>query len=512
MPAAAATSACAEGASQGERAAGSGRSDKDDAAARAEAAAAVITFAQAVAGLGSGDAVRQRLFELSKEPAAVAAVVKSAGKKGGAGKVVALVPLPRGLVNLGNTCFANAVMQCVLQTPCFGALWAQSLALLRGLREAGESRAVECIPLLSELASLHADVSASVPPGPDGLSSNATGLDDATAVRPDRFLWAARAFFARQGLRDAVGVNQAQAEFRVKVATPQQDAHEFLEWLLDSLNEEQLLLSKGAAEAAEEAAALRLLHPHNGAVPAAAADDAWLEVGKGGKGGVVANKVGTATEARRMTYISEAFQGVLRSSVHVPGLKDSVTLQPFMCLQLDVLRDAVKSVEDALDLYMADEQLTGLTGAAGAGPQTGTRKLLFDRLPRVLVLHLKRFVFSLNSGAALKLRKVIKFPERLEIKHSYLAQQLQLEVKATDSAAAESGLKRVRSYQLHAVCKHIGEHAVRGHYTSIARALPLSGASQTPCWSAQDDGKVRQLSLNDVLNDPDAYLLFYHRE
>ena len=509
MPAAAPTSACDTGGSrrksEGEHATGSGRSDKDDAAARAEAAAAVIKFAQPVLGLSSGDAVRQRLFELSKEPATVAAVVKSAGKKGGAGKVVALVPLPRGLVNLGNTCFVNSVMQCVLQTPCFGALWAQSLALSRELREAGESRAVESIPLLSELASLHADVSASVPPGPDGLSSNVTGLDDATAVRPDRFLWAARAFFALQGLRDAVGVNQAQAEFRVKVATPQQDAHEFLEWLLDSLNEEQLLLSKGAAEAAEE-------HPHDGAVPAAAADDAWLEVGKGGKGGVVANKVGTATEARRMTYISEAFQGVLRSSVHVPGLKDSVTLQPFMCLQLDVLRDAVKSVEDALDLYMADEQLTGLTGAAGAGPQTGTRKLLFDRLPRVLVLHLKRFVFSLNSGAALKLRKVIKFPEHLEIKHSYLTQQLQLEVKATDSTAAEGGLKRVRSYQLHAVCKHIGEHAVRGHYTSIVRALPASGASQTSCWSAQDDGKVRQLSLNDVLNDPDAYLLFYHRE
>ena len=44
-----------------------------------------------------------------------------------------------------------------------------------------------------------------------------------------------------------------------------------------------------------------------------------------------------------------------------------------------------------------------------------TRQTLFEKLPPVLILHLKRFVYDKASNDILKERKFVQYPMRLEI-------------------------------------------------------------------------------------------------
>ena len=88
----------------------------------------------------------------------------------------------------------------------------------------------------------------------------------------------------------------------------QEDAQEFLGFLLDGIHEE-----------------LCLNHPQQ-----TTQNDDWVQVGKKNKS-VIARR----TESTE-TSISRLFGGRFRSIVRVPGSKDSVTVEPFFTLQLDI--------------------------------------------------------------------------------------------------------------------------------------------------------------------------------
>ena len=117
----------------------------------------------------------------------------------------------------------------------------------------------------------------------------------------------------------------------------QEDAEEYLGFLLDGLHEEFLsVIKKQKAEGldAQGSPKSKKTATDFGELKAANTDDDsdWLEVGP-------KNKTAVTRDVRiegKESPISKIFGGRLRSVVKAQGLKASVTLQPFHSLQLDI--------------------------------------------------------------------------------------------------------------------------------------------------------------------------------
>jgi ubiquitin carboxyl-terminal hydrolase 10 len=108
--------------------------------------------------------------------------------------------------------------------------------------------------------------------------------------------------------------------------------------------------------------------------------------------------------------ITRIFTGNLRSILRKPGHKDSITLEPYRPLQLDIQDRHVRSVTDALKHITATETITPDFDDTG---RAMTRRSFIEKLPPILILHLKRFVYDKNGTK--KVWKKIAYPLNLEI-------------------------------------------------------------------------------------------------
>lgn len=108
----------------------------------------------------------------------------------------------------------------------------------------------------------------------------------------------------------------------------------------------------------------------------------------------------------------------MRSVLHRPGVKDSITLEPNNAIQLDIQPDTVKTVEDALRNVSEPDTLSDLVSRNGV-TVPATKQTFIEAFPPVLILHFKRFLFT--SGRIQKTDKMITFAEELEIPASIQA-------------------------------------------------------------------------------------------
>lgn len=144
--------------------------------------------------------------------------------------------------------------------------------------------------------------------------------------------------------------------------------------------------------------------------PGAAEDgDDWLEVGKKQKTHVV-----RAAEAHE-SAVSRIFGGTLRSVLHAPGQKDSVTLEPYQPLQLDVQSNQVSTLVDALRHLNEPEIVPGVWVQARGANVDATKQVFFESFPQVLILHLKRFVYDPQEQNVVKRSKPVAYGTDLVI-------------------------------------------------------------------------------------------------
>lgn len=116
------------------------------------------------------------------------------------------------------------------------------------------------------------------------------------------------------------------------------------------------------------------------------------------------------------------------------------------------------------------------------------------KLPKILILHLKRFEFRGIDGYGPLRRKLEDF--------------IDFPLESLDLSPFCEGLDKENfsnTYDLFAVCNHFGRLGF-GHYTASVR--DYVGKTLSPQWYLMDDTNVMKVESADVVNR-DAYVLFY---
>lgn len=113
--------------------------------------------------------------------------------------------------------------------------------------------------------------------------------------------------------------------------------------------------------------------------------------------------------------MSKIFGGRLRSVLHTPGQKDSVTLEPYQPLQLDISPNNVYTITDALMHLNEPETISGVYSASRGTTVDATKTVYLDTLPPILTLHLKRFLFDPLEMRVVKKGKPVAYGPELII-------------------------------------------------------------------------------------------------
>ncbi|THD20232.1 Ubiquitin carboxyl-terminal hydrolase 22 [Fasciola hepatica] len=183
--------------------------------------------------------------------------------------------------------------------------------------------------------------------------------------------------------------------------------------------------------------------------------------------------------------VHQVFFGDLESVISYEGCgHSSSTVDPFLDLSLDVIQRGSTSLQACLTSYFRPESIDGLILCSQCNiGRPAVKQFSLLHLPNVLCFYLKRCHHDT------KINTSITFPADLDLA-PYLHQ-----IVGDQSAWQDR-------YSLYAVLNHSGQ-TNSGHYTAYIRSGPGS-------WCLCDDQKIVAVSLEHVLQT-DAYVLLYHK-
>ncbi|CAJ1951860.1 unnamed protein product [Cylindrotheca closterium] len=185
--------------------------------------------------------------------------------------------------------------------------------------------------------------------------------------------------------------------------------------------------------------------------------------------------------------LSSLFDGLLESAVICQRCgNQSLTRDRYMDLSLDINDPDTSTLEDALYQFTKAESLehdNAVFCMKCNVKRPVTKCLRLATAPSILVCHLKRFAIN-RFGQPLRLNKRITFPKRLEIS-DYMSQLN----KATPPP-----------YDLVGILVHQGQTCDSGHYLSYVKRLGQ--------WYRCNDNVVTQVDEETAL-DQQAYILVY---
>uniref|UniRef100_A0A8C9WX73 Ubiquitin carboxyl-terminal hydrolase n=1 Tax=Sander lucioperca TaxID=283035 RepID=A0A8C9WX73_SANLU len=343
-----------------------------------------------------------------------------------------------GLVNFGNTCYCNSVLQ--------------ALYFCRPFREKVLAYKVQPRRKESLLTCLS-----------DLFNSIATQKKKVGVIPPKKF------------------ISRLRKENELFDNYMQQDAHEFLNYLLNTIAD--LLQEEKSQERQQNG---KLVQNGGGGTG-----------GGGGSGGGSEGGEGEGGKETQQTWVHEIFQGTLTNETR--------------CLNCE----AVSSKdEDFLDLSVDVEQNTSITHCLRGFSNTETlcseykyyceqcrskqeaqKRMRVKKLPMILALHLKRFKYMDQLHRYTKLSYRVVFP-------------LELRLFNTSGDATNPD----RMYDLVAVVVHCGSGPNRGHYITIVKSHGF--------WLLFDDDIVEKIDAQAIeefygltsdisKNSESGYILFY---
>ncbi|VUZ40308.1 unnamed protein product [Hymenolepis diminuta] len=335
-----------------------------------------------------------------------------------------------GLVNLGNTCFMNSVLQCLSNT---------SELRLICLNDVYTSEINVNSTMKGNLFKAYTELMRQMWPS----TGTSVGY-----ISPQRFRSQIQRFAPRF------------------VGNSQQDAQEFLRYLVQGLHED----------------VNRVTHRPPTEPPDYDKEDKMPVIKK-------AELYWQRYKLIDDSLISDLFMGQLMSTLEC--LKcghQSTTFDPFWDLSLPIPPMNKVDIEDCFNHFTSNEILGGSEQPTCSGcklRQPCRKRFSIQRFPKILVIHFKRFSGD-RSGS--KISTFIDYPiEDLDL---------------TQYASHCSSEMNAR-YQLYAVSNHIGD-VFLGHYTACCRHPMLKS------WYLFNDQIVKQIDPRDAVS-AQAYVLFYHR-
>ncbi|TRY74502.1 hypothetical protein TCAL_01665 [Tigriopus californicus] len=390
--------------------------------------------------------------------------------------------MPRGLTNHNNWCFTNAILQALVACPPF-------YNLMRALPMYED-------PLPNQAANVVVDMS-----GVKILKSvwdfvnqfevmtNFPKLNRSKSKKTEDFPLG-KSFEASSIYNMLLNLNNDT--FKV-IEGRQEDAEEFLTFLLNGINDEMMSILKAAEEAKNGPSNTdegQANDEHDSAQEGYDSDE-WKEVGPNNRSCV------TRRHTLSKTPLADIFQGQIRSCVQHSAAEPTATLQPFFTLPLDLQLEGTTDVAQALVKNFATEPIQGFVCPTTNKVIAASRNLSLEELPPILILHMKRFVYTETSGGCQKLLKHVNVSVGLEISRDILSVNSRNKYQT-----------RQRSYKLFAVVYHKGAEATKGHYVTDVYHTGLAS------WLRCDDAVVHRLTDSNVLNQDTnsvPYILFYRR-
>lgn len=365
---------------------------------------------------------------------------------------------PRGLINTGNMCYMNSVLQVL----------------------------IFCIPFydfLDQVGKKAAHSFKSETPLIDAMimfMREYKVIDSAVSVEQLRRRLKSEELeqygepFTPEFVYDAIRKLPRFASMR---RGHQQDAEEFLGFLLEALHDECAQVMRHLPNSAGNSAT----GSPSATSPTSATDtNDWLEVGRRQRAAITRS----SGHPVALSPISKVFGGQLRSELRVSGLQDSVTLEPFQPLQLDIGSPQVHNIVDALKGLTTPETLHGDFGSSRGKDAVAVKQVFIESLPPVLILHLKRFQFDTEGTGTVKIWKKVGYPLELELPKEIFSRQ-----KRNSFLAEGQGFPK---YRLIAVVYHHGKNASGGHYTVDLRR------QDSREWIRLDDTVIRRVRSEDV--------------
>lgn len=398
----------------------------------------------------------------------------------------ALSPTPTGLVNVGNTCFANAVLQCLAWLPAFTNPSA---------REAqGRDASFLCTFRRTLEQCRRTSTQKQNPVNPTPLLEVLSGVASHLVKSPKGS--------SLQG---------------------QQDAAEFLLWLLDYIHTIQVPqeTESDAHKEHKKEELRRTLEAKREEFSKAKSSDlpSYQNCLK-----VMSEIDWELYLQKNSTFIYDCFLGQMVEARECQNCqKMSVNFEYFTVFPLPVaVCDSTSPLDDCLSLFAKEENMgkanmlrCSCVSQNSLNFVSVKRVALFSHLPRTLILVLKRFSYDVDKQTSTKNSSPISIPFSLDLQPYTLCERL-------NAADKSSSL----TYELQAICMHTGAQSTTyGHYVAYSRVPTSAIATQkqpdthlmsenSSQWYYFNDTSVTavkdmsvEVQTKRVLQN--AYLLFY---
>lgn len=386
---------------------------------------------------------------------------------------------PRGLLNLGNTCFLNATLQCLVYMPSFCQSIIELPPSCYESKNGGTQRHGQRITMMMR-----------------SFLRVAHGITQREKNEPPK----TKAFAPKNIFKAITSCKINGHRFR---AGRQEDAHELLGKYSRRVSFHLTLYI--FIPQLHYCFMQRIVHlldaMHEGELLAA---------------GINPNLSGWRDKLPiprldETTFVHRIFGGYFRSQLKCNkcGYKSN-TYDPFLDLALEISKKQINSLSSAFKEFTRREKLDSNNQWKCSGCKKHvcpTKHLSVFRPPLTLCIHLKRFGFGNDGfhGSNHFFHRSSKGLNMMGSRGSKISKRI--EFPAQLSLPLSDG--RVCDYTLTGIIVHVGGTATSGHYTSYVKQ---PGASSKQRWHHMDDSFVTEVSEKTVLKQRDAYVLFYTRK
>lgn len=359
---------------------------------------------------------------------------------------------PKGLINVGNTCYANAALQCLLST-------ALTPALL-------DPKAVDTFRRYSSNPTLLAlpDKSIESMQSQDSDGSRTTDTPSRKETRRQRRDYRKLQHSSRWLTRELTNMTKEYTSTTPAGMTSQP-------WWLIASSTPCCVVMNPANITRHPDKLSNCLRPYQ-------QEDAHE---------FLRALLSTLTMNGHNTQLSSLFDGLLESAVTCMCCgHSSLTRDRYMDLSLDISHDCTSTIMDALEEFTKTEVLDGdnqVYCTTCKDKQQATKGLRLATAPSILVCHLKRFAFD-KYGNLSRINKNVEFPQELLI----------------GDCMSKVNKSTPPPYDLVGVLVHEGLSCDAGHYLAYVKA----GSD----WYRANDSVVQKVELDLVLKQQ-AYVLLY---